>query len=116
MPFPNRIIVTGKATENKHILGLIASIFGCDVYTKGWSTDMISTGAALRAAHGWSCHTKGNKPISSLFQDKVLQENLLYQSRSACGRPEYGFQVCLTDEEENGNREESRRFKLKSVL
>lgn len=37
MPSPKRIVVAGKATENKHILGLIASIFGGDIYTKGWS-------------------------------------------------------------------------------
>lgn len=30
---PNRVIATGGGSTNKHLLALLASVFGCDVYT-----------------------------------------------------------------------------------
>ena len=30
---PERVIATGGGSTNKHLLALIASVFGCDVYT-----------------------------------------------------------------------------------
>eukprot|EP00897_Mesotaenium_endlicherianum_P008578 jgi/Mesen1/7749/ME000407S06974 len=55
---PERIIATGGASSNLHILRLLASIFGSDVYT-AQRPDSASLGAALRAAHGWVCHKQG---------------------------------------------------------
>ncbi|CAM0147189.1 unnamed protein product [Urochloa decumbens] len=52
---PKRIIATGGASSNPTILKIMASIFGCSVYTSQRS-DSASLGAALRAAHGWLCN------------------------------------------------------------
>jgi len=30
---PERVIATGGGSTNKHLLALVASVFGCDVYT-----------------------------------------------------------------------------------
>ncbi|KAM3342284.1 xylulose kinase 2 [Capsicum galapagoense] len=68
---PKRIIATGGASANCSILSMIASIFGCDVYTVQ-QPDSASLGAALRAAHGWLCNKKGSfVPISSMYMDKM---------------------------------------------
>lgn len=73
---PKRIIATGGASANNSILSLIASIFGCDVYTVQ-QPDSASLGAALRAAHGWLCNKKGSfVPISSMYMDKMDQTSL----------------------------------------
>lgn len=40
-------------------------------------TDSASMGAALRAAHGWLCHKKGNfVPISRMYMDKLETSSL----------------------------------------
>lgn len=73
---PKRIIATGGASANQSILCSIASIFGCDVYTVK-RPDSASLGAALRAAHGWLCSTKGSfVPISCLYKDKLEKTSL----------------------------------------
>ncbi|KAF3621748.1 Xylulose kinase [Capsicum annuum] len=73
---PKRIIATGGASANSSILSMIASIFGCDVYTVQ-QPDSASLGAALRAAHGWLCNKKGSfVPISSMYMDKMEKTSL----------------------------------------
>ncbi|KAI3760732.1 hypothetical protein L1987_51131 [Smallanthus sonchifolius] len=68
---PKRIIATGGASANHSILNSIASIFGCNVYTVQ-RPDSASLGAALRAAHGWLCKSKGGfVPISCMYKDKL---------------------------------------------
>ncbi|KAK9756545.1 hypothetical protein RND81_01G105300 [Saponaria officinalis] len=71
MPFPpRRLIATGGASSNECILGSIASIFGCDVYTVQ-RPDSASLGGALRAAHGWLCNAKGSfVPFECVYKDK----------------------------------------------
>lgn len=40
-------------------------------------TDSASLGAALRAAHGWLCHKKGNfVPISNMYMEKLETTSL----------------------------------------
>ncbi|OIT34897.1 PREDICTED: xylulose kinase-like [Nicotiana attenuata] len=73
---PKRIIATGGASANSSILSLIASIFGCDVYTVQ-QPDSASLGAALRAAHGLLCNKKGNfVPISFMYMDNMDKTSL----------------------------------------
>ncbi|PHU20584.1 Xylulose kinase [Capsicum chinense] len=73
---PKRIIATGGASANSSILSMIASIFGCDVYTVQ-QPDSASLGAALRAAHGWLCNKKGSfVPISSMYMDRMEKTSL----------------------------------------
>ncbi|GMH13655.1 hypothetical protein Nepgr_015496 [Nepenthes gracilis] len=77
MPFPpRRLIATGGASVNEHILGVVASIFGCDVYTVQ-RPDSASMGAALRAAHGWLCNQNGSfVPIEGMYRDKLEKTSL----------------------------------------
>ncbi|CAI5477649.1 unnamed protein product [Closterium sp. Yama58-4] len=64
---PARIIATGGGSANEAILRTMANVFGCPVYTST-STDSASLGAALRAAHGYLCHTQGSfLPFTSLL-------------------------------------------------
>ncbi|KAK6139052.1 hypothetical protein DH2020_027202 [Rehmannia glutinosa] len=85
---PRRIIATGGASANKCILSLIASIFGCDVYTVERS-DSASLGAALRAAHGWLCHEKGGfVPMKYLYMDKLEKTSLNCKLSVAAGDKE----------------------------
>ncbi|XP_042016021.1 xylulose kinase 2-like isoform X1 [Salvia splendens] len=73
---PRRIIATGGASANECILSLIASIFGCNVYTVQ-RPDSASLGAALRAAHGWLCNEKGAfVPIRSMYTDRLEHTSL----------------------------------------
>ncbi|PIN10081.1 Sugar (pentulose and hexulose) kinase [Handroanthus impetiginosus] len=73
---PRRIIATGGASANKCILNLMASIFGCNVYTVQ-RPDSASLGAALRAAHGWLCNKKGTfVPIKDMYMDKLEHTSL----------------------------------------
>lgn len=73
---PRRIIATGGASANKCILSLIASIFGCIVYTVQ-RPDSASLGAALRAAHGWLCDEKGAfVPIKCMYIDRLEHTSL----------------------------------------
>ncbi|XP_024391819.1 xylulose kinase 2 isoform X2 [Physcomitrium patens] len=65
---PERIIATGGGSANKHLLALIASIFGCSVYT-AQRPDSAALGAALRAAHGWICQEQGTfVPMASVLK------------------------------------------------
>lgn len=77
MPFPpRRLIATGGASANECILGSLASIFGCDIYTVERS-DSASLGGALRAAHGWLCNAKGSFiPFESMYKDKLEKTSL----------------------------------------
>ncbi|KAJ7550136.1 hypothetical protein O6H91_07G085200 [Diphasiastrum complanatum] len=81
MPMPpKRIIATGGASANHRLLVLMATIFGCDVYT-AQRTDSASLGAAFRAAHGWLCNDqKDFVPIASMFanaaEDGAIQFKL----------------------------------------
>nr|XP_009790135.1 PREDICTED: xylulose kinase-like isoform X4 [Nicotiana sylvestris] len=73
---PKRIIATGGTSANDHILRIIASIFGCNVYTVQ-KPDSASLGAALRAAHGWLCNKKGKfVPISNMYFGKLEKTSL----------------------------------------
>ncbi|PRQ20830.1 putative xylulokinase [Rosa chinensis] len=67
---PERIIATGGASVNRSFLYIAACVFGCEVYTVH-RADSASLGAALRAAHGWLCSTKGTfVPFSCLYEKK----------------------------------------------
>nr|XP_011464775.1 PREDICTED: xylulose kinase-like isoform X2 [Fragaria vesca subsp. vesca] len=73
---PKRIIATGGGSVNRHILGVAANIFGCEVYTVE-RPDSASLGAALRAAHGWLCSKKGTfVPFSCVYGDKIQKTSL----------------------------------------
>ncbi|KAK4352257.1 hypothetical protein RND71_027775 [Anisodus tanguticus] len=73
---PKKIIATGGASANDHILRMIASIFGCNVYIVQ-KPDSASLGAALRAAHGWLCNQKGKfVPVSNMYLGKLEQTSL----------------------------------------
>ncbi|PIA40919.1 hypothetical protein AQUCO_02300002v1 [Aquilegia coerulea] len=73
---PKRIIATGGASANLNILKSVASIFGCDVYTVQ-RPDSASLGAALRAAHGWLCHSKGSFVLFSCIYKNKLENSSL---------------------------------------
>ncbi|XP_060199208.1 xylulose kinase 2-like isoform X2 [Lycium barbarum] len=76
---PKKIIATGGASANDQILKMIASIFGCNVYTVQ-KTDSASLGAALRAAHGCLCDQKGKfVPISDMYLRKLEETSLKYK-------------------------------------
>jgi len=65
---PERVIATGGGSANKHLLNMIASIFGCNVYT-AQRPDSAALGGALRAAHGWVCKMKGGfVPMTSVLE------------------------------------------------
>ncbi|KAM5575163.1 xylulose kinase 2-like [Rosa sericea] len=67
---PERIIATGGASVNRSFLYIAACVFGCEVYTVH-RADSASLGAALRAAHGWLCSTKGTfVPFLCLYEKK----------------------------------------------
>ncbi|CAL4897443.1 unnamed protein product [Urochloa decumbens] len=67
---PKRIIATGGASSNPTILKIMASIFGCPVYTSQRS-DSASLGAALRAAHGWLCNQQDEfVPFSNVYSGR----------------------------------------------
>ncbi|KAM0849681.1 hypothetical protein ACQ4PT_053578 [Festuca glaucescens] len=73
---PKRIIATGGASSNQAILKIMASIFGCPVYTVQ-RPDSASLGAALRAAHGWLCNQQGDfVPISRLYSGRLETTSL----------------------------------------
>jgi xylulokinase len=63
----NRIICTGGASQNKHILQVISDVFGVPVFV-GDQANSASLGAAYRALHGWKCE-KDNKfvPFTSVI-------------------------------------------------
>eukprot|EP00850_Spirogloea_muscicola_P019613 SM000195S05260 [mRNA] locus=s195:14642:18773:- [translate_table: standard] len=65
---PERVIATGGGSANFALLKVIASVFGCPVYTAS-RPDSASTGAALRAAHGWLSNASGAfVPYSELLK------------------------------------------------
>eukprot|EP00250_Pteridium_aquilinum_P021771 c25219_g1_i1 orf=167-1741(+) len=67
---PERVIATGGGSTNEQFLKMIAEIFGCNVYTAE-RPDSASLGAALRAAHGWFCQSRGKfVPISELYKGR----------------------------------------------
>lgn len=69
---PERVIATGGGSANSQLLATIADIFGCPVYTAE-RPDSASLGAALRAAHGWLCQSKGYFiPISDLLKGREV--------------------------------------------
>jgi xylulokinase len=77
---PERVIATGGGSANKNLLELIASIFGCNVYT-AQRPDSAALGGALRAAHGWVCKEEGTfVPMTSVLEqastDSSFQCNL----------------------------------------
>ncbi|KAH9604550.1 hypothetical protein KSS87_023022 [Heliosperma pusillum] len=88
MPFPpRRLIATGGASSNECILGSVASIFGCDVYTVQRS-DSASLGGALRAAHGWICNAKGSfVPFECIYKDKLEKTSLNCKLSAKAGDP-----------------------------
>ncbi|GLJ20862.1 hypothetical protein SUGI_0380500 [Cryptomeria japonica] len=82
---PERLIATGGASANSHILSLLASIFGCSVYTVE-RPDSASLGASLRAAHGWACHKEGKFiPISYLYEGKAEETSLMCKLSAPAG-------------------------------
>ncbi|KAG8092819.1 hypothetical protein GUJ93_ZPchr0012g21602 [Zizania palustris] len=73
---PKRIIATGGASSNQIILKIMASIFGCPVYTVQ-RPDSASLGAALRAAHGWLCNRQGRfLPVTCLHSGRLDKTSL----------------------------------------
>jgi len=73
---PKRIIATGGASSNQAILKIMASVFGCPVYTVQ-RPDSASLGAALRAAHGWLCNQQGEfVPISRVYSGRLETTSL----------------------------------------
>lgn len=88
MPFPpRRLIATGGASANHCILGSLASIFGCDIYTVE-RPDSASLGGALRAAHGWLCNAVGSfVPFESMYQDKLEKTSLKCKLSVKAGDP-----------------------------
>lgn len=91
---PNRVIATGGGSTNKHLLALLASVFGCDVYTAN-CPDSAPLGAALRAAQGWICKKKGSfVPVTTLLegasQETAFQCSLLAKKGSRELHEQYG--------------------------
>ncbi|XP_021754646.1 xylulose kinase-like [Chenopodium quinoa] len=88
MPFPpRRLIATGGASANECILGSLASIFGCGIYTVE-RPDSASLGGALRAAHGWLCNAKGSfVPFESMYQEKLEKTSLNCKLSVEAGDP-----------------------------
>ncbi|KAF6142163.1 hypothetical protein GIB67_037081 [Kingdonia uniflora] len=85
---PKRIIATGGASANPSILKSVASIFGSDVYTVQ-RPDSASLGAALRAAHGWVCHSKGCfVPFSCMYENKLEKTSLSSKLSMPAGDPQ----------------------------
>ncbi|XP_021754644.1 xylulose kinase-like [Chenopodium quinoa] len=84
---PKRLIATGGASSNECILNAIASIFGCDVHTVP-RPDSASMGAALRAAHGWTCHKRGSfVPVRMLYEDRLEKTSLSSKLSVNAGDP-----------------------------
>lgn len=82
---PERLIATGGASANSQLLSVIASIFGCAVYTVE-RPDSASLGAALRAAHGWVCQKEGKfVPISHLYEEKSEDTSLACKLAAPAG-------------------------------
>jgi len=96
---PKRIIATGGASSNESILKSIVEIFGCPVFTVQRS-DSASLGAALRAAHGWLCNTKGSfVPISCLYEGNLEKTSL-------------GSKLAVPAGEEEEDRELLKKYTL----
>ncbi|KAL2620866.1 hypothetical protein R1flu_001071 [Riccia fluitans] len=68
MPNPERVIATGGASANHHLLRVCADVFGCNVYIAS-RPDSASLGAALRAAHGFRLQTDKSFSFSSLMKE-----------------------------------------------
>ncbi|GAB4839247.1 Xylulose kinase 2 [Ancistrocladus abbreviatus] len=96
MPFPpRRLIATGGASANQSILGAVASIFGCDIYTVQ-RPDSASLGAAVRAAHGWLCNQKGGfVPIEGMYKDKLDKTSLSCKLSVKAGDPSLGVKYAM---------------------
>ncbi|XP_073125229.1 xylulose kinase 2-like isoform X2 [Henckelia pumila] len=85
---PRRIIATGGASANKCILSMMASIFGCDIYSVEMP-DSASLGAALRAAHGWLCQKKGDFiAIKDMYIHKLEHTSLSLKLSASAGDPQ----------------------------
>jgi len=96
---PKRIIATGGASSNESILKSIVEIFGCPVFTVQ-RPDSASLGAALRAAHGWLCNTKGSfVPISCLYEGNLEKTSL-------------GSKLAVPAGEEEEDRELLKKYTL----
>ncbi|XP_019175377.1 PREDICTED: xylulose kinase-like [Ipomoea nil] len=92
---PKRMIATGGASTNNAILSMVASIFGCDVYTVQ-RPDSASLGGALRAAHGWLCDNKGQfVPIPSMYMDKMEKTSLNCKLAVTAGDQALGAKYAL---------------------
>nr|GMD91346.1 Xylulose kinase [Ipomoea batatas] len=92
---PKRMIATGGASTNNAILSMVASIFGCDVYTVQ-RPDSASLGGALRAAHGWLCDKKGQfVPIAILYMDKMEKTSLNCKLAVTAGDQALGAKYAL---------------------
>jgi len=55
---PKRVIATGGASNNTHVLQVLSDVMGAPVFVASQS-DSASLGAAFRAAHGFACDAKG---------------------------------------------------------
>jgi glycerol kinase len=67
MSVTERILATGGASKNRHILQVMSDVFGVPVYTHS-QPNSASLGAAYRALHGWL--SKDSKEAVS-FDDVV---------------------------------------------
>lgn len=112
---PKRMVATGGASANTSILKMVASIFGCDVYTVQ-RPDSASLGAALRAAHGWLCQEKGSfVPIASLYMGRMEKTALNCKLAVEASKDEtlggkYGLLMKKRVEIENGLVQKLGRF------
>ena len=59
MSKPIKIVATGGASKNKHLLQIISDIFEAPIYTHKFGPDSAAFGAALRAQHGTFCSRIG---------------------------------------------------------
>lgn len=68
---PNRIVVTGGASQNASITKVIADVFGVPVLAAE-QPDSASLGAAYRAKHGYECKAAGGYiPFADVVGDLV---------------------------------------------
>jgi len=49
---PERVIATGGGSANKHLLNMIASIFGCNVYTAQRPGNYLSSSRVYKVSPG----------------------------------------------------------------
>lgn len=82
---PTRIIATGGASVNKHILQVMADVFGRQVFTIS-QQNSAALGAALRARHGYDCLRAGRFVPFKESASGALSPRLQASPRKIYGR------------------------------